>query len=65
MKSKHFPYVFQFFQATVRKESRTHCVLCSGEDNEAIYIKIIVAMGGDDATTPVAYKDHSSNGLMR
>jgi hypothetical protein len=62
---KTFPLVFQFFLATIRTESRTHCALCSGEDDGAIYIKIIIAMGRDDATTPVAYEDHSSNWQMR
>jgi hypothetical protein len=62
---KTFPIVFQFFLTTIRTESRTHHVLCSGEDDGAIYIKIIVAMGGDDAPMPVAYEDHSSNGPMR
>jgi hypothetical protein len=65
MKSKPPPLVFQIFLATVRTESRTHYALCSGEDVGAIYIKIIVAMGGDDATMPVAYEDHSSNMPMR
>jgi hypothetical protein len=40
-------------------------VLCSGEDDDAIYIEIIVAMGAGDATMPVAYEDHSSDGPMR
>jgi hypothetical protein len=62
---KTFPLVFQYFLATVRIESRTHCALCSGEDECNIYIKITVAMGTGDATTPVAYDDHSSNRLMR
>jgi hypothetical protein len=65
MKSKPSPLVFQFFLATVRTESQTHYALCSGEDDGAIYIKITVATGGDDATTPVAYEGHSSNGPMR
>jgi hypothetical protein len=64
MKSKLSPLVFQFFLATVRTESRTHCALSSGEDDGAIYIKITVAMGTCDTTTPVAYEDHSSNGPM-
>jgi hypothetical protein len=29
-----------------------------------LYIKITVATGTGDATTPVAYEDHSSNGPM-
>jgi hypothetical protein len=62
---KTSPLVFQNFLATVWTESRTHYALCSGEDVGAIYIKIIVAMGGDDATMPVAYEDHSSNMPMR
>jgi hypothetical protein len=65
MKSKHSPLVFQFFMATVRTESRTHCALFSGEDDGAIYITIIVAMSAGDATVPVAYEDNSSNGPMR
>jgi hypothetical protein len=59
------PLVFQFFLATVQIESRTHSTLYSGEDGEAIYINIIVATGTGDATMPVAYEDHSSNGPMR
>jgi hypothetical protein len=59
------PLVFQFFLATVWTESRTHYALYSGEDNGAIYIKITVATGVGDTTTPVAYEDHSSNGPMR
>jgi hypothetical protein len=62
---KPFPLVFQFFLATVRTVSQTHCALCSGEDDDAIYIKIIVTIGGDDATSLIAYEDHSSNELMR
>jgi hypothetical protein len=62
---KTFPLVFQFFLATVRIESRTHYALCLGKDGGAIYIKITVATGGNDTTTPVAYDDHSSNGQMR
>jgi hypothetical protein len=65
MKSKSSPLVFQFFLDIVGTESRTHCALWSGEDDGAIYIKITVATGGDDATMPVAYKDHHSNGPMR
>jgi hypothetical protein len=65
MKSKPFILVFQFFLATVRIESRARCALCSGDDDGAIYIKITVAMGTGDATTLVAYEDHSSNGPMR
>jgi hypothetical protein len=64
-KIKTSPLVFQFFLATVQTESRTHCALCSGEDDGAIYIKITVATGGDGATMPVAYEDHNSNGPMR
>jgi hypothetical protein len=62
---KTFPLIFQFFLATVRTELWTHCALCSGEDDGAIYIKITIATGRDDATTPVAYEEHSSNGPMR
>jgi hypothetical protein len=62
---KTFPIIFQFFLTTIRAESRTHCTLCSGEDDGAIYIKIIVATSASDATKPVAYEDHNSNGLMR
>jgi hypothetical protein len=65
MKSKPSPLVFQFLLATVWTESRTHYALSSGEDDGAIYIKIRVATGAGDATTPVAYEDHSSNGPMR
>jgi hypothetical protein len=65
MKSKPSPLVFQFLLATVWTESRTHYAPSSGEDDGAIYIKIRVAMGAGDATTPVAYEDHSSNGPMR
>jgi hypothetical protein len=65
MKSKPSLLVFQFFLATVRTESRTHYALYSGEDDGVIYIKISIATGGDDATTPVAYEDNSSNGPMR
>jgi hypothetical protein len=61
---KTFPLVFQFFLATEQTESRTHCALSSGEDDSAIYIMITIAMGMGDATTPVAYEDHSSNGSM-
>jgi hypothetical protein len=59
------PLVFQIFLATIRIESRTHCALCSGEDEGDIYIKITVATGAGDATTLVVYEDHSSNMLMR
>jgi hypothetical protein len=59
------PLVFQFFLATVRIESLTHCLLSSGEDDGAIYIKITLAMGVGDTTTLIAYEDHSSNELMR
>jgi hypothetical protein len=61
---KTFPLIFQFFLANVRIESRTHCALCSGKDDGAIYIKITLATGRDDATMPVAYEDHGSNRLM-
>jgi hypothetical protein len=40
---KTFPLIFQFFLATILTESRTHCALCSGEDDGAIYIKITIA----------------------
>jgi hypothetical protein len=62
---KTFSPYFQFILATVRIESRTHCALCSGEDDSTIYIMITVATGVVDANTPVAYEDHSSNGPMR
>jgi hypothetical protein len=62
---KTFLLVFQFFLATVQTESRTHYALYSGEDDGIIYIMITVAMGMSDATTPVAYEDHSSNGSKR
>jgi hypothetical protein len=65
MKSKPSPLVFQFFLAAIRTESQTHCALCLGEDEGAIYIKIIVATGVGDATTPIAYEDYSSNEPMR
>jgi hypothetical protein len=65
MKSKLPPLVSQLFLAIVRTELRTHYALCSWEDDGAIYIKISVATGGDDATMPVAYEDNSSNGLIR
>jgi hypothetical protein len=65
MKSKPSPLVFQLFLATVRTKSRTHCALYSGEDDDAIYIKISVATGRDGATTPVAYEDNNSNEPMR
>jgi hypothetical protein len=54
MKSKPSP-LFHFFMATVWAESQTHYALCSGEDNGAIYIKISVVTGEDDATMSVAY----------
>jgi hypothetical protein len=53
MKSKPSPLVFL-----------THYSLYLEEDNGAIYIKITVATGAGDATTLVAYEDHSSNGSM-
>jgi hypothetical protein len=59
------PLVFQFFLTTVWTKSRTHYALCSEKDEGAIYIKITVATGVGDATTPVAYEYHSSNGPMR
>jgi hypothetical protein len=59
------PLVFQFFLATIWTELRTHCALCLGEDDGAIYIEITVATGAGDAITPVAYEDHSSNEPMR
>jgi hypothetical protein len=65
IKSKPSPLIFQFFLATVQTELRTHCALCSGEDDGAIYTTILVATGGDGATTPVAYEENSSNELMR
>jgi hypothetical protein len=37
----------------------------SGKDEGVIYIKITVAMCAGDATTPVAYEDHSRNEPMR
>jgi hypothetical protein len=57
--------VFQFFLATIRTESRTHCALSSGEDDGALDIKITLATGVSDTAMPIAYEDHSSNGLMR
>jgi hypothetical protein len=65
MKSKPSALLSQFFLANIRIESRTHCALYSGEDDVAIYIGITVATGVGDATMPVAYEDHSSNGPMR
>jgi hypothetical protein len=65
MKSEPPPLVFQFFLAVVRTESQTHCALCSGGDDDAIYIKVSVATDRDDATTPVAYEDNSNNALVR
>jgi hypothetical protein len=62
---KTFSLVFQFFLATVQTGSRTHYALSSGEYDGTIYIKIIVEMSAGDATTPVAYEDHSSNGQIR
>jgi hypothetical protein len=62
---KTIPPCFSIFPGTVQTESRTHYALCSGEDDGAIYIKITVAMGAGNTTTPVAYEDHSSNGPMR
>jgi hypothetical protein len=62
---KTFLSYFQFFLATVWTESQTHCALCSGEDDGAIYIKITVATGAGDATTPIAYEDQNSNGPMK
>jgi hypothetical protein len=62
---KTFPLVFQFFLATVRTESQTHSALCPGEVEGTIYIKIIVATGAGDATTPIAYEDHNSNMPIR
>jgi hypothetical protein len=59
------PLFFNFFLVTVRTESRTHRALDSGEDGSAIYIKITIPTGAGDATTPVAYEDHSSNIPMR
>jgi hypothetical protein len=61
MKSKPSPLVFQFFLATARTDLRNHCALSSREDDDAIYVKIIVAMGAGDATMPVDYEDHSRN----
>jgi hypothetical protein len=51
--------------AVVRTESQTHCALCSGGDDDAIYIKVSVATDRDDATTPVAYEDNNNNALVR
>jgi hypothetical protein len=65
MKSKPSALVFQFFLATIRTESRTNCALSSREDDGAIHIKIKVATGVGDATTPVAYEYYSSNGPMK
>jgi hypothetical protein len=62
---KTFPPCFSIFSSHHTDRLRTHCALCLGEDDDTIYIEIIVAMGVGDATTPIAYEDHSSNGPMR
>jgi hypothetical protein len=62
---KTFPLVSQLFLVAVRTEWGTHCALCSRKDEGTIYIKITVATGVGDATTPNAYEDHSSNRPMR
>jgi hypothetical protein len=62
---KTSPPLFSNFMVTVRTQLWTHYALSLGEDECTIYITITVATGVGDATTPVAYKDHSSTEPMR
>jgi hypothetical protein len=62
---KTFPPYFSIFHGHRTDRVTNSHALCSGEDDSAIYIMITAAMSAGDATTPIAYEDHSSNGPMR